>query len=722
MINIAFILDESYFMPTCVAMTSIICNKNFDTVYNFYIIAKEVSENSIQILKKFEEINIKINIINVENCKKYKDLEKKDFPVTTAALLKFDLANLLPCSVNKVLYLDGDIIVQKDLTELYNTDISCEYAGVIKDYRGITLKGDFRERLKINHNAYFNSGVLLLNLDLIRKDNLPVKLLEYRISGVNYYMDQDAFNVVFKENVKYLSFYFNLQLSCWRFAKSEELANYYNLLTCNDKYEYIKKSIILHYTADKPWKYYDYHGADIWLYYYLQSPLKNFYLERDSILSRKEVQSDVNKYYQNRLSISDDFRFLENKPDISIVMPVYNAERFINKALDSVRKQSLVNYEIICVNDGSSDNTINILNEYSNLDFRIKVINLELNRGAGVARNVGMKEAVGRYIVFLDADDELVQDALEKFYLKGLCTDADCIVSKTFDGKHILNSSLKREYLPDKLWFSPNDIDKYLFNFTHGGPTGKCIKKDFIINKDIFYKDMKRSEDIYFISKVLVLSNRISIIDKALYKVNTELNQESLEHTKYQTPLIFWDATILVKKFLEEENCYEKYQQSFINSNVVRCLYNINRLKNGRNFNEIKVKKLFNDSGLDKIIIKELKLNEFNEAYFFVPEYQKLKSFLEKDFEEYIMDILSQKDKEIFDKKKIIEHLNKKVKLESENNKLKKEIFNIRNSTSFRIGRIVTYLPRKIRGGIRCYKEHGIIYTVNRIKEKVLKK
>lgn len=54
MINIAFILDESYFMPTCVAMTSIICNKNFDTVYNFYIIAKEVSENSIQILKKFE--------------------------------------------------------------------------------------------------------------------------------------------------------------------------------------------------------------------------------------------------------------------------------------------------------------------------------------------------------------------------------------------------------------------------------------------------------------------------------------------------------------------------------------------------------------------------------------------------------------------------------------------------------------------------------------------
>ena len=113
----------------------------------------------------------------MQNCEKYNNLEKKDFPVSTAALFKFDLPNLLPDSIEKVLYLDGDIIVQGDLSELYSTDISDVYAGVVKDYRGLTLKGDFNERLKINHTAYFNSGVLLLNLSLLRNDNLPEKLL-----------------------------------------------------------------------------------------------------------------------------------------------------------------------------------------------------------------------------------------------------------------------------------------------------------------------------------------------------------------------------------------------------------------------------------------------------------------------------------------------------------------------------------------------------------------
>ena len=726
MINIAFILDKNYVMPTVVAITSILKNKNRTSVYSFYIITKDISQDSIELFKKFETKDIKINIINVQNCEKYNNLEKKDFPVSTAALFKFDLPNLLPDSIEKVLYLDGDIIVQGDLSELYSTDISDVYAGVVKDYRGLTLKGDFNERLKINHTAYFNSGVLLLNLSLLRNDNLPEKLLNYRISGINYYMDQDSFNVIFAEKVKYLSFYFNFQFSCWRFAKTEELSNYYNLVTYNDKYEHIKRSIILHYTADKPWKYYDYHCSDIWLYYYLLSPFKKKLLERETIKERQGVQEDPNRYLQTRLSTGNDFKFLNDKPDITVVMPVYNAENFVNKALDSLRKQSLINFEIVCVNDGSTDNSINILNDYAKLDSRICVVDFKCNQGAGIARNTAMQKAKGKYIVFLDADDELTQDALEKFYLKAISTDADCIVSKTFDGKRVLNSSLKCEYLPNTDCFNPIEISKYLFNFTHGGPSGKCIKKDFIINKKIFYKNMARSEDIYFISKVLVLAKRISVIDKPLYKVNMEINPNSLEHTKTQTPLIFWDAAVLVEDFLKEQHCYGIYQQSFINSNIVRCVYNINRLKNSENFNEIKVKKIFNDSGIDKKIVDKLKLNEYSENYFFVPEYKKLKDFLEKSFDEFIYDKLCEKDKEISNKKKIIEKLkkdvNKEEKLKIENKKLKKDLEAIRNSLSFRLGRRITYLPRKLRGGIRCYKEHGLIYTLKRFKEKVLNK
>ena len=765
--NIAFILDEKYVMPAAVAITSIVHNKNKSTSYSFYIIAENISKDSFELFKKFETDDVKVNLIDVSNNVKYKNLEKKDFPVSTAALFKFDLPNLLPDDVEKVLYLDGDIIVQSDLTELYNTDISDVYAGVVKDYRGLTLKGDFNERLNINHTAYFNSGVLLLNLNLLRKDNIPEKLLEYRRSGINYYMDQDAFNVVFAEKVRYLTFYFNFQLSCWRFAKTEELSAYYNLVTHNDKYEYIKQSVILHYTADKPWKYYDYHCSDIWLYYYLISPFKNEFLERGTLGDRLEVRNCPEKYLQTRLSVGSDFNFLENKPDITVVIPVFNAEKFVNKALDSLRKQSLVNFEVICVNDGSTDNSIDILNDYAKLDSRIRVVDFKINRGAGIARNTAMKKAGGGYIVFLDADDELTQDALEKFYLKGLCTDADCVVSKTFNGKRVLSSSLKREYLPDTDWFSPLEISKYLFNFTHGGPSGKCVKRDFVINNEIFYPSLARSEDIFFVSKVLVLANRISTIDKALYKVNLEANPNSLEHTKVQTPLIFWEAVELVEKFLKEQNCYELYQQSFINSNIVRCAYNIKCLKNSENSNEIKVKKFFVDSGIDRAIIDKLKLSEYCDEYFFVPEYKELKTFLLKSFDEFIHDKLCEKDKEIADKRIVIEKLrneifsdtvNKKLKVEllarnkdlikmkdelvkqnsdlirlqnelanrnsdlsrlknelanrnSDLSRLKNELANrnrylaaIKNSISFRVGRTVTYIPRKIRDGIRCVK------------------
>lgn len=81
-------------------------------------------------------------------------------------------------------------------------------------------------------------------------------------------------------------------------------------------------------------------------------------------------------------------------------MPVYNAENFVNKALDSLRKQSLINFEIVCVNDGSTDNSINILNDYAKLDSRICVVDFKCNQGAGIARNTAMQKAKGKYIVF----------------------------------------------------------------------------------------------------------------------------------------------------------------------------------------------------------------------------------------------------------------------------------------------------------------------------------
>ena len=94
----------------------------------------------------------------------------------------------------------------------------------------------------------------------------------------------------------------------------------------------------------------------------------------------------------------------EIKKIISIIIPVYNAENYLQECLDSIRKQSLTNLEIICIDDGSTDNSVSVIKNVMKKDFRIQLIE-QTNQGAGIARNNGLKNATGKYVAFLDADD-----------------------------------------------------------------------------------------------------------------------------------------------------------------------------------------------------------------------------------------------------------------------------------------------------------------------------
>ena len=103
-------------------------------------------------------------------------------------------------------------------------------------------------------------------------------------------------------------------------------------------------------------------------------------------------------------------------PKVSVIIPVYNTEKYLKKCLDSVCNQTLSDIEIICINDCSTDNSLEILNEYASKDDRIKIINFEENKGAAVARNVGIDTACGEYIGFVDSDDFVDSDFYEKLY------------------------------------------------------------------------------------------------------------------------------------------------------------------------------------------------------------------------------------------------------------------------------------------------------------------
>ena len=116
-----------------------------------------------------------------------------------------------------------------------------------------------------------------------------------------------------------------------------------------------------------------------------------------------------------------------NNVKISIIIPVYNVEKYLNQCLDSILNQDFDDFEVICVNDGSTDYSLNILNDYAERDSRVKVIS-QINKGQGNARNTGLKYAEGKYIMFIDSDDYISEGSIKKIYFNALSNDSDIVI------------------------------------------------------------------------------------------------------------------------------------------------------------------------------------------------------------------------------------------------------------------------------------------------------
>lgn len=262
-INVCFITDESYAMPTGVAIQSLIENASKKSRYNIYIVAVNLDEKSIKNLKKLQTNKCRIIIKQTENI--YADINTKHPHVSKAALLKFNLPNILS-NLDKVLYLDGDILVLNDLSELYNTDLNNKYAGVVKDMAGTVAEGHAK---RLNHQDYFNSGMMLLNLEKMRQDNIAERLLDYKLyKDIKHFMDQDCLNYVFQENVIYVSPMYNWMASNQTEFTDEKIKDFYKLKQY-DLDNIRKKTTVLHLTnRKKPWNSCDVIGSDIWHKYY----------------------------------------------------------------------------------------------------------------------------------------------------------------------------------------------------------------------------------------------------------------------------------------------------------------------------------------------------------------------------------------------------------------------------------------------------------------------
>lgn len=256
---------------------------------------------------------------------------------------------------------------------------------------------------------------------------------------------------------------------------------------------------------------------------------------------------------------------------VSVVMPVYNAEKYLEESLGRVVSQTLREIEIICVDDGSTDRSPQIIEEYCASDDRITLIR-QKNQYAGVARNHGLKHCRGEYVVFFDADDRFDTEALEKLYRKAKEDDADMCVCdiRKWDSeadKYVLPSNyLRKEFMPEQVPFSVKDIPQYIFNFTTNIPWNKMYRRSYIEKYGLQFEARKSANDVLFVMQALYLAESITIVDERLmdYRYN---NSQSLTAKLSDAPLCTYEAFLAAHDALEKRGAFqdERVLQSFAN-------------------------------------------------------------------------------------------------------------------------------------------------------------
>lgn len=250
-----------------------------------------------------------------------------------------------------------------------------------------------------------------------------------------------------------------------------------------------------------------------------------------------------------------------NNELISVIIPVYNSERYLSRAIKSVLNQTYKNYEIILIDDGSTDTSREICDNFSKENNRIRVIHQE-NKGVSFARNIGIKMSNGNYIAFLDADDEMTNYALEIMYNEIINTKVDIVITnymKVFDNgkKELNNYNNKAKY--------KNIMDFISVNY-HWGPNSKLIKKTKI-NK-MFDKNISIGEDaLFFIENFKECSySYINQVTYYYYMINNsamhnkEITLKSLSFFKAFEKIILETEGMAKSYFmLHYIDCYYKY-------------------------------------------------------------------------------------------------------------------------------------------------------------------
>lgn len=256
-------------------------------------------------------------------------------------------------------------------------------------------------------------------------------------------------------------------------------------------------------------------------------------------------------------------------PVVSVIMPVYNAQKYLRQCVDSVLSQTLRNIELICVDDGSTDDSVQILTEYAQRDSRMRVLK-QNNLFAGVARNAGIDVARGKYLMFLDADDFFEPDMISQMVLAAEEANAQISLCggdhyNTNTGAYLPASWLLREqYLPKFRPFSAADVGNRIFQITSPSPWTKLFRRDFFEEHHLRFQPLPRANDLCCILTALSLAQRITTVPRVFvhYRVG---DTASLQGGNAKTPTAFIEALEGLYANITEKGASDEMLESFAN-------------------------------------------------------------------------------------------------------------------------------------------------------------
>ena len=192
---------------------------------------------------------------------------------------------------------------------------------------------------------------------------------------------------------------------------------------------------------------------------------------------------------------------------VSVIVPVYNVEKYITKCLDSLVNQTLKDIEIIVVNDGTKDNSEEIINSYLKKYSNIKYFKKE-NGGQGSARNLGLKHATGEYVGYVDSDDYVELDMFEKMYNKAIADNSDIVICNSYN---VIND---KKIVESRVKYYDDYRDAF---FGKMAVWDKIYKRNLLLDNNMEFRSKVWYEDLDFTLKILSKANKISFIDEPLY-------------------------------------------------------------------------------------------------------------------------------------------------------------------------------------------------------------